>query len=179
MEVEWTKKDVEWTEKAVGALEKLDDWLTEERLARLEALLRRSEEAAPLLDRLQAMHERGTLDALFEIAEFVAVAKSSMTQPMIQDVTGLFVRAAMALDDAVSAGLIDDLKALGEAYRTVKLGKETPPEPKSTLALIRALSDPEVRSALGFGLALFKHWARVRRERSDAQDRTGVHEAGV
>lgn len=171
--------DVEWTKKAVGALEKLDDWLTEERLARLEALLRRSEEAAPLLDRLQAMHERGTLDALFEIAEFVAVAKSSMTQPMIQDVTGSFVRAVMALDDAVSAGLIDDLKALGEAYRTVKSGKETLPEPKSTLALIRALSDPEVRSALGFGLALMKHWALLRSEQKEAQTRNGIQAAGL
>ncbi|MBE3550956.1 MAG: hypothetical protein BLITH_0589 [Brockia lithotrophica] len=171
--------DAELTKKAVVALEKLDDWLTEERLARLEALLRRSEEAAPLLDRLQAMHERGTLDALFEIAEFVAVAKSSMTQPMVEDVTGLFVRAVMELDDAVSAGLIDDLKALGEAYRTVKSGKETSPEPKSTLALVRALSDPEVRSALGFGLALFKEWARVRRERSDGLAQPGAREERV
>ncbi|MDY0324098.1 MAG: DUF1641 domain-containing protein [Candidatus Carbobacillus sp.] len=111
-----------------------------------------------VLIHLAELEKRGSLETLLELAEFVAIAKKSMTQPMLTDMTRLVVQGIETADDLVRVGMIDDLQALIRAYAEVKSNPQDHAVPETTWGLARTLRDPDVRHAGGLLFTLLKAW---------------------
>lgn len=110
------------------------------------------------LVQLAELEKRGSLETLLELAEFVAIAKKSMTQPMLQDVTRLLVQGLETADDLVRVGALNDIQALIRAYAEVKSNPQAHTVPETTWGLARTLRDPDVRHAGGLLITLLKAW---------------------
>ncbi|MBE3593807.1 MAG: DUF1641 domain-containing protein [Candidatus Carbobacillus altaicus] len=124
----------------------------------LKSLIPHLPELSKALIRLAELEKRGSLDTLLELAEFVSIAKKSMTQPMLTDITRLLVKGVEMADDLVRMGAMEDIQSLIRAYTVVKTHPEVTTIPETTWALARMLRDPDVRHAGGVIITLLKAW---------------------
>lgn len=152
-------------EKAVKAVEMLDDLLQPEVLSLIQKLPDLSAVLDRMLTYVQKMENSGTLAALVELADFVAIAKSSMTEPMISDTMERAIAGLEWVDDLAQKGVPDlagrMVAALDEAQEDAgKLEK-----PLGFFQMAGMMKDPDVRRGLTLLLLFLKKWgASIRKK---------------
>jgi uncharacterized protein YjgD (DUF1641 family) len=132
---------------------------TEETVTLSRSIGANGAELAAGLETLARLEREGTLDALAEAADAVALLTAALDDEMVQSLAGTGARLGelgdAAADERTAAGLARLLAAVGEA-------EGTEPEAVGTVGLLRATRDPEVRSGLGYLLALARAVGRSR-----------------
>lgn len=138
------------------------DGLATPETARLgEATGENATELAEAIETLADLQRSGTLDDVLALADTLSLATAALDDEMVTNLTETGSRlgelADTAADEEVAQSLESVLTAVGEAG-------EQPSESPGLLGLGRALRDPDVRTGLGFMLAVAKALGRDRRD---------------
>lgn len=134
------------------------DGLATPEAARLgEAAGENATELAEAIETLARLQRSGTLDDVLALADALSVVSAGLNDEMVMKLTETGTRlgelADTAADDDVARSLESVLRAVGEAG-------EQPPAAPGTLGLLKATRDPEVRTGLGFLLAVARALGR-------------------
>ncbi|WP_028987213.1 DUF1641 domain-containing protein [Thermicanus aegyptius] len=152
------------TEKAVRAVEMLDDLLQPEVLALIQKLPEVSASLERTLTYVQKMEKSGTLATLAELADFVAIAKSSMTGPMISDTMERAIAGLELVDDMVQKGVLDLAGGMVEALDQAQQDVGKLEKPMGMFQIAGMMKDPDVRQGLTFLMLFLKRWGASWRE---------------
>lgn len=149
------------TEKAVKAVEILDDVMQPE----VVALIQKLPDLTGMLDRLltqvQKLEDHGTLASLIELANFVGVARASMTGPMITDTMERAVAGLEMLDDLTQKGVIDLANGMVDALDQAKGEQAKLDQPYGTFKIVGMMKDPDVRRGLTLLMLFLKNWGKT------------------
>ncbi len=103
-----------------------------------------------LVDGLTIMHQTGSLDAVFELAEMMQAARSAMTDQMVERLYGFMETMVSSLATQNVAQFAQDAElSLYEAADWCN----GPQAPKGMMGVLRSLSKPETIQTLNFMVA--------------------------
>ncbi|MFC6952604.1 DUF1641 domain-containing protein [Halorubellus litoreus] len=145
---------VESLAKTGGTLaESADGLATRETVQLAESVGANGSELADAMETVVALQRSGTLDDLAAMADVVALASGALDDEMVETLaargTALGELADTAAEPETVRGLETMLEAVGDAA-------DEPPESVGVVGALRATRDPEVRTGLGFLLAVAK-----------------------
>jgi uncharacterized protein YjgD (DUF1641 family) len=133
--------------------ESADGLATRDTVALAESVGSNGDELADAMETVVALQRSGTLDDLAAMADVVALASGAIDDEMVETLaargTALGELADTAAEPETVSGLETMLQAVGDAT-------EEPPESAGVIGALRATRDPEVRTGLGFLLAVAK-----------------------
>ncbi|WP_227134185.1 DUF1641 domain-containing protein [Halorubellus salinus] len=133
--------------------ESADGLATRETVQLAEAVGANGGELAEAMETVVALQRSGTLDDLAAIADAVALASSALDDEMVET---LAARGTALGELADTAAEPETVRGLGAMLDAVGDATEEPPESVGVVGALRATRDPEVRSGLGFLLAVAK-----------------------
>ena len=128
----------------------------------IEKIAENEEILEKVVDRIVMLEKTGALKTLEDFAAFIKVAEDTLSDEIVKKnaelITNLSLVSAKFMNDK-SLALLD---AMGDAI--CRCEKE--PEPVGLVGLMRALSDPDVKLAMGFLVNLAKSLGKALRERA-------------
>lgn len=128
----------------------------------IEKIAENEEILEKVVDRIVMLEKTGALKTLEDFASFIKVAEDTLSDEIVKKnaelITNLSLVSAKFMNDK-SLALLD---AMGDAI--CRCEKE--PEPVGLVGLMRALSDPDVKLAMGFLVNLAKSLGKALRERA-------------
>lgn len=149
------------SEKAVKAVELLDDLMQPEVLSLIQKIPAVSGSLERLLTQVQKLEESGTLATLIELANFVSIAKSSMTGPMISDTVERAITGLEMLDDMAQKGIFDLAKVMVDSLDQAKQDETKMDQPLGILKIAGMMKDPDVRRGLTLLMLFLKNWGKT------------------
>jgi uncharacterized protein YjgD (DUF1641 family) len=133
--------------------ESADGLATRETVQLADAVGANGSELADAMETVVALQRSGTLDDLAAMADVVALASGALDDEMVETLaargTALGELADTAAEPETVRGLETMLEAVGDAA-------DEPPERVGVVGALRATRDPEVRTGLGYLLAVAK-----------------------
>jgi uncharacterized protein YjgD (DUF1641 family) len=133
--------------------ESADGLATRETVGLAETVGANGDELAEAMETVVALQRSGTLDDLAAVADVLALASGAVDDEMVETLaargTALGELADTAAEPETVQGLETMLEAVGDA-------NAEPPEAVGVVGALRATRDPEVRTGLGFLLAVAK-----------------------
>jgi uncharacterized protein YjgD (DUF1641 family) len=151
--------------------ESADGLATRETVALAESVGANGSELADAMETVVALQRSGTLDDLAAMADVVALASGALDDEMVETLaargTALGELADTAAEPETVSGLSTMLEAVGDAT-------DDPPEQVGVVGALRATRDPEVRTGLGFLLAVAKAIGAGVDANQPSADRTDV-----
>lgn len=149
------------SEKAVKAVELLDDLMQPEVLSLIQKIPAVSGSLERLLTQVQKLEESGTLATLIELANFVSIAKSSMTGPMISDTMERAITGLEMLDDMAQKGIFDLAKGMVDSLDQAKQDETKMDQPLGIFKIAGMMKDPDVRRGLTLLMLFLKNWGKT------------------
>lgn len=128
----------------------------------LEKLLENHEELGKLIDKIILLEKTGALDTLADLAAFVKVAQDTLSDEIIKKNSELITNLGLISAKFTSDNALVLIDAIGDAICRC----EKQPEPVGITGLLKALTDPDVKLAMGFLINLAKNLGRAIRERA-------------
>lgn len=151
---------IDLSEKAVKAVELLDDLMQPEVLSLIQKIPSVSGSLERLLTQVQKLEESGTLATLIELANFVSIAKSSMTGPMITDTMERAITGLEMLDDMAQKGMLDLAKGMVDSLDQAKQDVAKMDQPLGIFKIAGMMKDPDVRRGLTLLMLFLKNWGK-------------------
>ncbi len=128
----------------------------------MEKLEENHEIIEKIIDRIVILEKTGALKTLEDLAAFVKVAEDTLSDEIVKKNAELITNLSLISAKFTSERSLVLLDSIGDAICRC----EREPEPVGLAGLIRALSDPDVKLAMGFLVNLAKSLGQALRERA-------------
>ncbi len=136
--------------------------MTENAEKLMEKISENQEVLERVIDRIVMLEKTGALETLEDFAAFIKVAEDTLSDEIVKKNAELITNLGLVSAKFTSERALMLLDSIGDAI--CRCEKE--PEPVGIVGLMRALSDPDVKLALGFLVNLAKSLGKALRERA-------------
>ncbi len=128
----------------------------------MEKISENQETLEKVIDRIVMLEKTGALETLQDFAAFIKVAEDTLSDEIVKKNAELITNLGLVSAKFTSERALMLLDSIGDAI--CRCEKE--PEPVGIVGLMRALSDPDVKLAMGFLVNLAKSLGKALRERA-------------